>query len=235
MAYFLIYGVRMSNKGIVYILTNPCLVGWVKIGMSDKDDIQDRLAELNNPSNIPLSFRAYAIYHVENPLAIEKGIHNLIDTIDDTLRAIEQKDNGRNRKREFYKISPDKAFEIFKQVAEFRGDSEFLKMIEPTETEQKIDEIIQQKRSRLNLKEIGIPDGATLNFVNDETITCVANIEKNKLIYENNPYSLSALAIKLLNEKCGWNINSIAGGSYFKYNGETLNDIRNSKETNSDI
>jgi len=47
----------MSSKGIVYILTNPCLDGWVKIGMSDKDDIQDRLDELNTPSNmdIPLN------------------------------------------------------------------------------------------------------------------------------------------------------------------------------------
>ena len=220
----------MNGKGIVYILTNPCLDGWVKIGMSEKDDIQDRLDELNTPSNIPLSFRAYAIYHVENPLAVEKNIHNLIDTIDGSLRAIEQKDNGRNRKREFFRISPEKAFDIFKQVAELRGDSESLIMVEPNEKEQKIEEIIQQKRTRLSLKEIGIPDGATLSFVNDESITCVADINNNKLIYEKIPYSLSALAIKLLNEKCGWNIKSIAGGSYFKYNGETLNDIRNSKE-----
>jgi len=183
-----------------------------------------------NIQNIPLSFRAYAIYQVENPLAVEKSIHNLIDTIDDSLRAIEQRDNGRNRKREFFRISPEKAFEIFKQVAELRGDSEFLKMVEPNEEEQKIEKIIQQKRPRLNLKEIGIPDGATLNFVNDESIACIADINNNKLIYEKIPYSLSALAIKLLNEKCGWNINSIAGGSYFKYNGETLNDIRNSME-----
>jgi uncharacterized protein CbrC (UPF0167 family) len=224
----------MSGKGIVYILTNPCLDGWVKIGMSDKDDIQDRLDELNNPSNIPLSFRAYALYHVENPLAVEKSIHNLIDTIDDTLRSIEQKDNGRSRIREFFKISPEKAFEIFKQIAQLRGDAESLQMIQPTEVEQKIDEIIQQKRPRLNLKEIGIPNGTTLNFVNDETITCVADIEKNKLLYEGNLYSLSALAIKLLNEKCGWSINSIAGGSYFKYKGETLNDIRNSKEISNE-
>jgi hypothetical protein len=224
----------MSSKGIVYILTNPCMEEWVKIGMSDKEDIQDRLDELNSPSNIPLSFRAYAIYRVENPLAVEKNIHNLIDTIDDELRAIEQKENGRIRKREFFRISPGKAFEIFKQVAELRGDSEFLKMIEPNEKEQEIEEIIQQKRPRLNLKEIGIPAKATLNFVNDESITCVADVENNKLIYEGTSYSLSGLAMKLLNEKCGWHIKAIAGGLYFKYNGETLNDIRNSKEINNE-
>ena len=224
----------MGNKGIVYILTNPCLDGWVKIGMSDKDDIQDRLDELNNPSNIPLSFRAYALYRVENPLEVEQGIHNLIDTIDDTLRAIEQKESGRSRKREFYKISPEKAFEVFKQVAKFRLDMDSLEMIQPSQTEQKIYEIIQQKKPRLNMKEIGIPNGATLNFVNDESITCIADIEKNKLFYENDYHSLSALAIKLLNEKCGWNISSIAGGSYFKYNGITLNDIRNNRELEVD-
>ena len=34
-------------KGIVYILTNPSLDGWVKIGMSDRSNIEDRLAEPN--------------------------------------------------------------------------------------------------------------------------------------------------------------------------------------------
>ena len=224
----------MSNKGIVYILINPCLVGWVKIGMSEKDDIQDRLDELNTPSNIPLSFRAYAIYYVENPSVVEKGIHNLIDTIDDELRAIEQKENGRNRKREFFRLSPEKAFEIFKQVASLRGDSEFLRMIEPTEKDQKIEALIQLKRSSLNMNKIGIPEGAILNFVNDESITCIADIKNNKLIYENNSYSLSGLAIKLLNEKCGWNIKTIAGGPYFKYKNETLNDIRDKIDTNNE-
>ena len=27
------------EKGFVYILTNPCLDGWVKIGMTERDDI----------------------------------------------------------------------------------------------------------------------------------------------------------------------------------------------------
>ena len=49
------------SKGIVYILTNPSLDGWVKIGMSTRNDIDARLAELNRPANIHLSYRAYAI------------------------------------------------------------------------------------------------------------------------------------------------------------------------------
>jgi hypothetical protein len=216
-------------KGIVYILTNPCLEGWVKIGMSDKEDIQDRLAELNSPPNIPLSFRAYAIYRVLNPKSVEESIQKIIDTLDDTLRSIEIKDNGRKREREFYKISPEKAFEVFKQVAKMRGDEKFLELVEPTVQEQKIDTALQKRRPKLNLKEIGIPEDAVLTFVGDESVSCIAKSSVNKLLYENKKYSISALAIKLLQEKCNWKAKTIAGGSYFKYNGLTLNDIRQQK------
>jgi hypothetical protein len=96
----------MANKGIVYILINPCLEGWVKIGMSDKNDIKDRLAELNSPANMPLSFRAYALYHVENPRTVETAIQKIIDTIDFELSSREKADTGRVRVREFFRISP---------------------------------------------------------------------------------------------------------------------------------
>ena len=60
------------SKGLVYILTNPCLDGWVKIGMTERNDIERRLHELNSPANIPLSYRCYAVYEVENPLRLKK-------------------------------------------------------------------------------------------------------------------------------------------------------------------
>lgn len=62
------------SKGIVYILTNPCLDGWVKIGMTERNDVERRLQELNSPTNIPLSYRCYAVYEVNNPLEVEKRI-----------------------------------------------------------------------------------------------------------------------------------------------------------------
>ena len=73
------------SKGLVYILTNPCLDGWVKIGMTERNDIERRLQELNSPPNIPLSYRCYATYEVENPLEVERRIHSLIDRVDDSL------------------------------------------------------------------------------------------------------------------------------------------------------
>lgn len=58
---------------------NPCLGGWVKIGMTERDDIERRLQELNSPTNIPLSYRCYAVYEVDNSLEVEKRIHSIID------------------------------------------------------------------------------------------------------------------------------------------------------------
>lgn len=92
----------MSN-GFVYIFTNPCLEGWVKIGMTERSQINDRLKELNSPPNMPLSFRCYATYEVENPELVEKNIHKIIDQIDGSLHARERLDNGRIREREFFK------------------------------------------------------------------------------------------------------------------------------------
>ena len=117
----------MSN-GIVYILTNPCLDGWVKIGMTERNDIEKRLQELNSPTNIPLSYRCYAVYEVNNPLEVEKRIHSIIDRVDDSLHAREQLDNGRIREREFFKISPETAYGVFKDIAILRNDLENLKL-----------------------------------------------------------------------------------------------------------
>lgn len=119
-------------KGLVYILTNPCLDGWVKIGMTERDDIEERLKELNTPANIPLTFRCYATYEVEDPLQVEKRIHNIIDRIDNSLHARETLDNGRIREREFFKISPETAYGLFIDIANLRGDLDNLKLYAPT-------------------------------------------------------------------------------------------------------
>lgn len=53
-------------KGIVYILTNQCLYGWVKTGMTELQNADKCLKELNSPSNIPLLYRCCATYEVDN-------------------------------------------------------------------------------------------------------------------------------------------------------------------------
>ena len=56
-------------------------------------------------STAPAIYRCYAVYEVENPLEVEKRIHNIIDLIDSSLHAREVLTNGHIREREFFKIS----------------------------------------------------------------------------------------------------------------------------------
>lgn len=217
------------SKGIVYILINPCLDGWVKIGMTERNDIDRRLKELNTPTNLPLSYRCYATYEVEQPLEVEKRIHSIIDRIDDTLHAREQLENGRIREREFFKISPETAYGIFKDIAALRNDTDNLKLYRPTQEQSQEEEIAEArtKRSNNSFKLLNIDVGEEISFLHDENIVAKVVNDKNKIEYEGEIYSVTALARKLLIERHGWSEDlHVNGWKYFTKNGLTLSDLR---------
>lgn len=216
-------------KGIVYILTNPCLDGWVKIGMTERNDIERRLQELNSPPNIPLTYRCYATYEVDNPLEVEKRIHNLIDLVDDSLHARELLQNGRIREREFFRISPETAYGIFRNIAGLRDDMENLKLYTPTESELQEQELAENRTRRSNnsFQLLGISVGEVVTFLYDENITAKVLDEKNSVEYEGESYSITGLATKILNLKCGWeNTKHASGWRFFTKDGITLSDLR---------
>ena len=217
------------SKGLVYILTNPCLDGWVKIGMTQRNDIEKRLQELNIPTNIPLSFRCYATYEVENPEQVEKSIHRLIDKIDNTLHAREILDNGKIREREFFKISPETAYGIFKEVASLRNDTKNLKLYTPSKDESEEQELAESrtKRSNNSFKLLGIEIGENLSFLYDDSIVAKVADNKNQVEYNGKIYSITRLAINILIDKYGWSENLHANGwRFFTKDGITLSDLR---------
>lgn len=223
------------STGLVYILTNPCLDGWVKIGMTERDDIESRLQELNSPSNIPLSYRCYAVYEVENPLEVERRIHSLIDRVDDSLHAREQQNNGRIREREFFKISSETAYGIFKDIASLRGDTDKLKLYTPTLEQSQEQEIAERitRRSNNSFRLLNIAVGEEISFLYDETVTAKVINNRNKVQYEGVEYSVTALACKLLIERHGWSENlHVNGWMYFTKDGKSLSDLRDSIENN---
>lgn len=221
-------------KGLVYILTNPCLDGWVKIGMTETNDIDRRLQGLNSPSNLPLSYRCYAVYEVENPLEVEKRIYSIIDRVDDSLRAREQLNNGRIREREFFKISPETAYGIFKDIASLRGDTDKLKLYAPTLEQSQEQEIAERKTKRSNnsFKLLNIAIGEEIAFLYDDAITAKVINDKNQVECEGASYSVTKLACKLLIERHGWAENlHVNGWMYFTKDGISLSDLRDSIES----
>lgn len=221
------------SKGLVYILTNPCLDGWVKIGMTEQADIESRLQGLNSQTSIPLSFRCYAVYEVDNPLEVEKAIHRIIDIIDSSLHAREVLDNGRIREREFFKISPETAYSIFSEVAKLRGDLDKLTLNVPTLEQVQEQEIAESRirRSQSTFEMLNISIGEELSFLYDDTITVKVADNKNQVEFEGNKESITALAKKLLIEHCGWSEGlHVSGWRYFTKGGLSLKDLRDKIE-----
>lgn len=225
------------SRGLVYILTNPCLDGWVKIGMTERNDIERRLQELNSPPNIPLSYRCYATYEVESPMEVERRIHSLIDRVDDSLHAREQLNNGRIREREFFKISPETAYGIFKDIAVLRGDTNKLRLYTPTLDQSQEQELSENrtKRSNNSFELLNINIGEEISFLYDDTITAKVLNKKNQIEFDGVQYSVTGLARKILFERFDWAKNlHVNGWRFFTKDGVSLSDLRDTIEYQDD-
>ncbi|MBO4868801.1 MAG: GIY-YIG nuclease family protein [Clostridia bacterium] len=128
------------STGVIYILTNPSFPEYVKIGYAD--DLNNRLKSLNRNECIPFAFRVYAYYEVKERLK-DIAIHNMIDKINPNLRAIETFD-GKKRKKEFYAMSAEDAYEILKTISTLSGTSGRLHKTTP-EGHEIVDEIIAEE------------------------------------------------------------------------------------------
>jgi len=213
--------------GIVYIMTNPCLQGWVKIGKTI--DVQARLNQLNSQPNIPLSFRCYATYEVDDMDEVEKRIHNILDTVNYSLRARETIDNGRTREREFFRMSPEAAYNVFVNIALLRNDMDKLTIIAPTLQEAQIETNADTRTKRTNssFQLLQIPVGESIQFIFDEECSAKVVDSKNTVEFEGVQYSVSALAKKLLVEKKNWSqLSQVNGWRYFMYHSKTLFELR---------
>ena len=112
----------MNSKGYIYILTNPSFPQFVKIGYAD--DVENRVATLNNNPGLPYSFRIHATYEVNERLEDMK-LHKIIDALNPTLRCQEEI-NGKTRTREFFAMSKETAYNIFEAIAEISGTKDRL-------------------------------------------------------------------------------------------------------------
>lgn len=105
----------MSDKGYVYILTNPSFKDdWVKIGQTSKT-VEERIASLDGTA-VPLPFKKFASMKTASYERAERLIHKMIDLLAGEKRI--------RKNREFFNISPWTALEIFEDVAEVLDDAE---------------------------------------------------------------------------------------------------------------
>ncbi len=139
----------MDNNivGAIYILKNPSFPDYIKIGYAD--DVYSRLKTLNDKSAVPFAFRLYAYYKVNHRLE-DKTVHEIIDKLNPSLRA---KDNidGKERKREFFEMSAEDAYDILHCIAKINGLEDNLVLVEPTAKEMEDEDEATTKRKSTQL------------------------------------------------------------------------------------
>ena len=140
----------MDNNNIVgaiYILKNPSFLDYIKIGYAD--DVYSRLKTLNDKSAVPFAFRLYAYYKVNHRLE-DKTVHDIIDKLNPSLRARDNI-NGKERKREFFEMSAEDAYDILHCIAKINGLEDNLVLIEPTTKEMEDEAEATTKRKSAQL------------------------------------------------------------------------------------
>lgn len=205
-------------EGYIYVMTNPCLHDMVKIGYAS--DVEARRKQLSTTA-LPFEYEIYATYETSGQLE-DKKLHELIDTLNPKLRLA--------KNREFFAMSAEKAYRLLEAIAIISGSADKLKRVAPMQGEGTVSSTRKQphcqgssgrkQRPAINFQKCGIPVGAELVFIDDDSVrVTVVDAEKNKVMYNGETTSLSPLAEKLRN------VSAIQGASVFTYNGKKITDI----------
>ena len=194
----------MDNNivGAIYILKNPSFPDYIKIGYAD--DVYSRLKTLNDKSAVPFAFRLYAYYKVNHRLE-DKTVHEIIDKLSPSLRA---KDNidGKERKREFFEMSAEDAYDILRCIAKINGLEDNLVLVEPTAKEMEDEDEATTKRKSTQLPKMDWLIEQGIINIGDEVYLInhpeeIATIEDSKNVrYKNQVMSFNQFGCELT----GW-------------------------------
>ena len=89
---------------IVYVFTNPAMLGYVKIGKTSQTDVKQRLKTLSN-TGVPMPFECPYAAKVDDATKVETTIHRILEPY------------RPNKKREFFKIDHELIIDLIKLIA----------------------------------------------------------------------------------------------------------------------
>src|ERR1035438_8997823 len=200
-----------DKSGIVYILKNEAMPGYVKVGMTI--DLKQRISSLDT-CGVPLPFECYYARRVEDMAFVEGHLHAAFSEM-------------RVRKsREFFRILPERvraALEI--------APGEEVTVDERTvvESQDDLDSIAKAKSKRppFGFSMLDIKPGTVLIHSHDPNATCTVYDDRH-VMFEDQVKSLTDSAgIVLKRHGLG---DKVAGTDYGTLNGATLWDLRNQAE-----
>ena len=202
--------------GIVYILTNEAMPGYIKIGRTSDGNLKARIKQLDT-TGIPLPFECFYAVKVDDAVTVEDKLHKGLT------------DCRTRDRREFFETSPEAAKSLL-SVVEVMGGIDVTPE-GPVVADDKDMEALKKahdRRSRFNFGMLGIEVGEMLQFKKDRSIECEVASE-TQVSFRNEVMSLSKAAAIVL-EEMGYSWGTVAGPAFWCYHGETLNDLRLQEE-----
>ncbi|MVO16979.1 GIY-YIG nuclease family protein [Parasedimentitalea huanghaiensis] len=197
---------------VVYVLINQAMPGLVKIGLTSSD-VERRMKELDT-TGLPLPFECFSAWEVESAIAAEKALHVAFG------------DHRVRERREFFRISPDKPTAILKAFG--------LRDVTPSEDvigdhdDARALERARSRRPRFTFDMVSVVEGSQLHSVFDDDTICTVG-PGNNVVFRGEQMSLSQSALIVARET-GRNWKTLAGPDYWKFEDETLANLRNVEE-----
>ena len=198
-----------AQEGIVYILINEAMPGFVRVEFTQNNDVADEVYRLNR-SSMPMPYDVYFAARVPDYKRLERTLRFLFGGSQTT------------RCPEFFKTGPD----ILKAVIELAADM----IIELTDKEQGIEPSerreINRHRSERELKAIynlHIPKGAILKFMNFDNISCTF-IGNGNVDFEREEMKYSEAALRAA-RKLGYDWNTASGIDLWSFQGIPLSNL----------
>jgi hypothetical protein len=207
--------VAASDQGIVYVLINDAMPGYVKVGKTD--NVERRLRDLDW-TNLPLPFQCFYAAKVANAAFVESQIFEAFG------------DNRVRARREFFRISPERVVAALRLAA--------LEDVTPPDDVAVSEEVrhdLEEARARrtvFNFDMVQIPVGSVLTFTRDPKITATV-ADARRVTFEGNVTSLSDAA-RLALARFGINWSAVQGPMYWEFEGETLDERRRRMEEGSE-
>ena len=167
-----------DQGGIVYVLTNPAMPGLVKIGLTSRDEVEQRLKELYSVTGVPVPFECEYAARVSSHGDVEQALHAAFEP------------QRINPNREFFRIEPRQAIAILKLLAIEDVTPSVQESAEDVEEDVETRATIAKRSPTLSsFRQMGIPYGSELkSLINpEETIEVV---DSKRVKYQGENYSL---------------------------------------------
>ncbi|MCW3797374.1 GIY-YIG nuclease family protein [Sphingomonas sp. BN140010] len=190
----------------MYVLTNEAMPGYVKLGLTQGDDVMSRVRQLDTTA-VPLPFECYFAAKVPDCARLERTLHFVFG------------ERRVRRSREFFQIEPDLAKAIIELVA--IEDVQLSDAQQAIDSEQRRDiEEVRKRREIRTFTSLNIPIGSKLTFAKNPDVVCAVTSPR-KVQFRGQEMSPSRAALEAVHEM-GYDWSAVSGMDYWLFNGVRL-------------